>query len=76
MSKESTNVELEPITVVGGEVITDGKEKTEIPPKGKLEIDSPEKEEVVTLKLSGEWPPRETTKTEDKAKDEGFEIGE
>ena len=31
MSKESTNVELEPITVVGGEIITDGKQKTEIP---------------------------------------------
>jgi len=73
MSKESTNVELEPITVVGGEIITDGKQKTEIPPKGKLKIDSPENEEIVTLKLSGEWPPRETVKEE---KDEGIGIGE
>lgn len=70
MSKESTNVELEPITVVGGEIITDGKQKTEIPPKGKFKIDSPENEEVVTIKLSGEWP-KEISK-----KDKGIETRE
>lgn len=63
MNKESTNVELEPITVVGGEVIADpNKNKTTIPPKGQLKIDSPEKEEAVVIKLGGEWPPRETAK--------------
>ncbi len=74
MSKESTNVELEPITVVGGEIISDGKQKTEIPPEGKLEKNSLEDGEgIVTLKLSGEWPPRETLKEE---KDEELGIGE
>lgn len=65
MKKESTNVELDPITVVGGEVIADPEqEKTTIPPKGQLEIDSSEKEEKVIINLSGEWPPRETSKEE------------
>lgn len=69
MKKESTNVELEPITIVGGEVIADpSKEKTTIPPTGQLKIDSPEKEETVVINLGGEWPPKETSKED---KDEG-----
>lgn len=57
MSKESTNVELEPIEVVGGEIITDTQRETQIPPKGQLKIESPENEETVTIKLGGKWPP-------------------
>lgn len=64
MSKESTNVELEPITVIGGEIVTDiDQQKTQIPPEGILQIDSPENEEVIRLNLSGEWPPREKTES-------------
>lgn len=62
MSKESTNVELEPITVVGGELITDAEQKTQIPPEGMLQIDSMENEEFIKLNLSGEWPPKENSK--------------
>ncbi len=68
MSKESTNVELEPITVVGGEVITDAEKTTEIPPKGKLNIVSSKENETVVIKLGGEWPPKDINK-EDHNKD-------
>lgn len=62
MSKESTNVELKPITVVGGEVITDTERTTDIPPKGKLNKDSdPKEQETVVIKLGGKWPPEKAT---------------
>lgn len=59
MSRESTNVEA--ITVVGGEVISDlENEKTIIPPTKSGEKDSPEEEEVLTIKLEGKWPPEKS----------------
>lgn len=59
MSRESTNVEA--ITVVGGEVISDlENEKTIIPPTKSVEKDSPEEEEVLTIKLEGKWPPEKS----------------
>lgn len=59
MSRESTNVEA--ITVVGGEVISDPEnEKTIIPPTKSVEKNSPEEEEVLTIKLEGKWPPEKS----------------
>ena len=59
MSRESTNVEA--IIVVGGEVISDPEnEKTIIPPTKSVEKDSPEEEEVLTIKLEGKWPPEKS----------------
>ena len=59
MSRESTNVEA--ITVVGGEVISDlENEKTIIPPTKSVEKDSPEEEKVLTIKLEGKWPPEKS----------------
>lgn len=59
MSRESTNVEA--ITVVGGEVISDPEnEKTIIPPTKSVKKDSPEEEKVLTIKLEGKWPPEKS----------------
>ncbi len=63
MKEESTNVELESVTIVGGEVVADlTKGTTTIPPEGKLKKNSPGKEGTVAIKLSGKWPPREAAK--------------
>ena len=59
MNRESTNVDA--ITVVGGEVISDpNNDKTIIPPTKSVEKDSPEEEEVLTIKLEGKWPPEKS----------------
>ena len=66
MNRESTNVDA--ITVVGGEVISDpNNDKTIIPPTKSVEKDSPEEEEVLTIKLAGKWPPE---KDNNKGKEE------
>lgn len=76
MSKASTNVELESISVVGGEVISDGEKTTKIPPEGKLnKVSNPKDEEIITITLGGKWPPEpeKATKTPEK---EGKEVGD
>lgn len=66
MNRESTNVDA--ITVVGGEVISDpNNDKTIIPPTKSVEKDSPKEDEVLTIKLEGKWPPE---KDNNKGKEE------
>ncbi len=61
MSIESTNVE-NIITVVGGEVVSNLKNRTEIPPTKSVKKDSPKKEEVLTIALEGEWAQEKSNK--------------
>lgn len=66
MNRESTNVDA--ITVVGGEVISDpNNDKTIIPPTKSVKKDSPGKEEVFIIELKGNWPPE---KDNNKGKEE------
>ena len=66
MNRESTNVDA--ITVVGGEVISDpNNDKTIIPPTKSVEKNSPEGEPVLTINLEGRWLPE---KDNNKGKEE------
>lgn len=70
MSRKSTNVEA--ITVVGGEVISNPEnKKTIIPPTKSVEKDSPEEEEVLTIKLEGKWPPEKSNNKDEMDDDRG-----